>query len=92
MLLQNPYFLKKSPPEDIFSLLRERKRERETQRGRNEGRKGGKHQYALLVRAPTGDGTHNLCMFPDQKLNPQPFGLWGNAPTNSASPARAKYG
>ena len=31
----------------------------------------------------TGDPTHNLGMCPDQGLNPQPFGVWDNAPTKS---------
>ena len=29
-----------------------------------------------------GDRISNLGMCPDQEANPQPFGLWDNAPTN----------
>ena len=32
--------------------------------------------------ASTRDGTHNLGMCPDWELNPQPFGVWGGAPSN----------
>ena len=31
--------------------------------------------------AVTGDQTENLGMCPDWELNPQPFGVWDDAPT-----------
>ena len=34
------------------------------------------------VHAPTKDWTCNLGMCPEQKSNPQPFGVWDGAPTN----------
>ena len=56
----------------------------------------GKHQCEKvtligcpLVHAPTGDRTWNLGMCLDWELNPQPFGLWDDASTNWATPARA---
>ena len=33
----------------------------------------------------TRDRTHNLGVCPDQELNPQPFGVWEDAPTNWAT-------
>ena len=36
------------------------------------------------------DQTRTLGMYPDQESNPQPFGLWDNAPTNWAIAARAQ--
>ena len=35
-----------------------------------------------LICALTWDQTCNPGMCPDQELNPQPFSLWDNAPTN----------
>ena len=32
-----------------------------------------------------GDWTRNLGMCPDQESNPQPFGVWDDAPTNLAT-------
>ena len=34
------------------------------------------------VHAPNGDGTCNLGMYPDQGLNPQPFGVRNDTSTN----------
>ena len=34
------------------------------------------------VCAPNEDWTHNLGMCPMQGSNPQPFGVWDDAPTN----------
>ena len=34
-----------------------------------------------LVRAPIGDQTCNLGMYPDGELNPRPFGLQDDAPS-----------
>ena len=33
------------------------------------------------VHAPTRNQTHNLGMCPDWESNPQPFGVWDDAPT-----------
>ena len=38
----------------------------------------------------TGDRTHSLGMWPDQKLNPQSFVVWDDAPTNWA-PGQGEY-
>ena len=68
-------------PEDMFTDFREeggRKRERERNINVRE-----KHWSV------TWDQTHNLGMCPDQKLNPWPFSLWNNTPTNWATLARA---
>ena len=54
--------------------------------GREEGiereRKRGREREREIVCATTGDWTHNLGMCPDWRLNPQPFGVWEDAPTN----------
>ncbi|KAF6123874.1 dynactin subunit 5 [Phyllostomus discolor] len=42
----------------------------------------GSQNIVLNGKTPTGDRTHNLVMCPDWELNPQPFGLWDDAPTN----------
>ena len=43
------------------------------------------------ICALTGDWTCNLDMCPDRELNPQPFGVWDDAPTSWATLARALH-
>ena len=49
------------------------------------GERGRKRNINWLppVCALTGDGARNLSMCPDRELNPQPFGVWEDAPTTS---------
>ena len=57
-----------------------------------EGERGGereKHRLVASHRHPTRDQTHNLAVCPDQELNPRPFGLQDDTPTNWATSARA---
>lgn len=54
-------------PKDVFSDLRGGEREK-------------KHWSVAFVRTPTGGQTCNLGMYPDQKSNPQSFGVWNDAP------------
>ena len=48
----------------------------------------GNINWLPLIYSPTRDQTCNLVMCPNQKLNPQPFSLWDDAPTNWATLAR----
>ena len=58
----------------LLILEREERGERKRERNIN---------WLPPIYALTGDGTHNLAMFPDQESNPQPFGVWDDAPTES---------
>ena len=51
------------------------------ERGREGERERNISQFPLKC-APTGDGTHNLGMYPDWESNPQPSALRDNATTN----------
>ena len=45
-------------------------------------------ETSILVASricPTEAGTSNLGMCPDWELNPQPFAVWDDAPTNSVT-------
>ena len=53
------------------------------------GKKREKHQLAGAIHAPIRYGTHNPGMCPDQETNPQPSDVWGKAPTNWDTLARA---
>ena len=58
------------------------------ERGRGRERNIDVREKRLLCYLPyalTRDQTLNLGMFPNQKLNPQPFGVQENAPTNWAT-------
>ena len=69
-------------------MFRERGREG---RGEREGNinMSQKHLTAASRMPPAGDQTHNPGMYPDRELNPRPFGLQDDAPTNRATLARA---
>ena len=56
--------------------------ERERERKREKHNVREKHPTLPPVHTPTRDRTHSLGMCPDQESNPQPFGVWENAPTN----------
>ena len=66
--------------EDMVIDFRERGREEERQRERNI------HPLPLIC-APTWGWTCNPGMCPDWESNPQPSGLWEDAPTNWTIPA-----
>ena len=68
----------------FFSLLWERERESERHWCERETSIGW-----LLLCATTRDWTCNLGMCSDWQLNPWPFSLQEDAPTNWATPARA---
>ena len=88
--LMNSLFLevfKKSPPKDTLTDSRERGREGE--RGRETSMAERNMDWLPLIWTPTWDRTWNLGMCPDWELNPWPFGLRDDAPTNWATPARA---
>lgn len=55
------------------------------------GGKGERHiNWLLLIHAPTGYWTCNLDMCPVWELDPQPFSVCDDAPTNGATPARVR--
>ena len=58
--------------------LREKGLERERERERN-------IDWLSLIFSPIGDWTYNLGMCSDQESNPQPVGVWDDAPTNWAT-------
>ena len=61
-------------------------REREKGAGREEERERQRNIYWLPpIRTPTVDHIRNLGMCPDQKSNPQPFGVWDHTPTKWAT-------
>ena len=77
------YSFLKSSPKDMFMDLRERGRERQTDKARETSM--WEWNIDLLPYShtcPNWDGTCNLGMCPDQGWNPQPFGVWDDAPTN----------
>ena len=58
---------------------------------REEGVEGERERESNIDWLPPGgaltrDGTHNLGMYPDLGLNPQPFSVQDDAPTNAATP------
>ena len=57
----------------MFIDLRERERERE------------RHQLVATCKHPNWESNPPLDSFPDWELNLQPFGVWDDAPTNSAT-------
>ena len=63
-----------SPHLGIYLLMLERGERKKQERERYIG------QLPALC-AVTGDQTENLGMCPDWELNPQPFGVWDDAPT-----------
>ena len=68
-----------NPHPRICLLILERKRGREREK---EKRPCEKHWLVAAYTPQTGDQTRNLGMCPDQGLNPQPFGVQDDAPTN----------
>ena len=60
-----------------------------TETGRERERKRKNISWLPPIYALMGDRTCNPGMCPDQELNTQPFGVWDDAPTNQALPARA---
>ena len=61
----------------------------EREGGREQGRERGenmdvreKHDRLPFLHAPTGDGTLSLGVRPEQRWNPQPFGVRDNAPVS----------
>ena len=77
-----------SSPKDIFcSLLLEREEGRQRKTSMWER----SFDSLLPIRAWTSSWTRNLAMCPDWELNPQPFGVWVDAPTNWATLTRAYY-
>ena len=97
------FFFKKNPHlRTFFSLLLEGRGERKRTRERGRKREEKERERETLIgcflvwarpgraSALTGDQTCNPGMCPDLDLNPQSFGPWGDAPTNGATPARAR--
>ena len=78
----NYLFFKKSLPGICLLIL-----EKEEGRGRKEGREEGRRERERIIDwlPPIGtltkDQTCNLGTCPDQELNPWPFGVWDDAPT-----------
>ena len=97
IMLSTKVLFFKSLPKDICSLLLEevggtegdRKREREGERHRCERETP---IDCLLLPTLTRDLTRKLGTSHDWELNPWPFGLRDDAPTNSATWARANKG
>ena len=67
-----------SSPEDMLLNFRERGREGETE-GETHRCERETSVGLPFMHTPTRDQTRNLGMCPDWELNPQPFGVWGNA-------------
>ena len=74
-------FCFQSPLTDMFINFRERGREKEEEREREKHQCERNIDQLPPVCDPSGDCTHN-CMCPDWESNPQPFGIWDDAPTN----------
>ena len=66
---------------NFFIVFRDIVKERERERERNIHVKK-KCRLVAFLYAPWRDGTHNPCMYLNLGLNPWPFGLWDDAPTN----------
>ena len=71
--------------DDMFLLILERGRGGERGREREISVRVRKIGRLPPVRALPGDQTCSLGLCPNQELNPQPFGVWGAAPTNGAA-------
>ena len=71
-------YLIKKKLKDIYWFQRGEEKERE------KDRLDASHAH------PKGDGTCNLGMCSAQEYNPQPFGVWDDAPTNWATSATAE--
>ena len=63
----------------------ESKRERERERERERNMDERNTNQLPPIHTPTGDGTRNLGMYPDQESNPQHVGALDDVPTNWAT-------
>ena len=76
-------FLFFNPHAKICLLISEKERERGREKHRCEiDNVREKDWSAASCTAPSGDWTLSLDMCPDQESNPQPFGVWDDAPAN----------
>ena len=64
--------------------MRKREKARESERERERERNMDERNTNQLppIHTPTGDGTRNLGMYPDQESNPQHVGALDDVPTN----------
>ena len=62
-------------------LILEREEGRQKEKERERDRQTDIDQLPPVC-APMGGQTHNLGMCPEWELNPQPFRVWDNIPTN----------